>query len=590
MQQTTFEDENQLIDLRQFLSVVRRRKWTVILTVVVVVSLAIFMVYRRAPVYTADARVEVRPLTTSSLLQGYIYDLQSGMDTEAQRVTSQSVVSIAADDLKISPADAQDLSGSVSASVPANTTYIDVSCTQPSPEEAQLCAQAFADGYVKDRNAGAQSAYVDARASALQAIQEDDAKLTDLQKQYADAGSEAERLTIQDQINSVNSDRDAAQLQLLAIPTPSAQAGIITLSAQLPVAPSNKDYVTPVFLALIVGLALGIGLAFVRERLDERVTDRDHFEAALGAPILAIVPRVPGWRNRGDAKLVSVSAPDSAASEAYRAARTTLLYLAREGGLNAIAVTGPGQGEGKTTTTGNLAVSLAQIGKRVVMISCDLRKPRLHRFFGIENTVGVADVLMGLADVPNALFKTQVPGLLMMPSGHTPHNPAELLASDAMDDLINELRKVADYVILDTAPALVVADALGLAPKVDGVIVVADASKSHRSSLEFMSAQLQRSGGQLIGGILNNLDPSDSKKYASYGKYYRSYYQGADRYKLAGDQGYGYDVPPMPTNGNGSATNGAGDSNGSPKKGRRLLPSGRKSKAAAPPKDPQSWS
>jgi non-specific protein-tyrosine kinase len=587
VQQTTFEDENQLIDLRQFLSVVRRRKWTVILTAAVVVSLAIFMVYRRAPAYTANARVEVRPLTTSSLLQGYIYDLQSGMDTEAQRVTSQSVVAIAAEGLGVPETEAQGLSGGVSASVPANTTYIDVSCTQPSPQEAQLCAQAFADGYVKDRNDSAQSAYVDARESALTAIQEDDAKLSDLQRQYGDTGSEAERLTIQDQINSVNSDRDAAQLQLLAIPTPSAQAGIITLSAQLPVAPSNKDYITPVFLALIVGLGLGIGLAFMRERLDERVTDRDHFEAALGAPILAIVPRVPGWRNRGDAKLVSVSAPDSAASEAYRAARTTLLYLAREGGLNAIAITGPGQGEGKTTTTGNLAVSLAQIGKRVVMISCDLRKPRLHRFFGIENHVGVADVLMGLTDVPNALFKTQVPGLLIMPSGHTPHNPAELLASDAMDDLIHELRKVADYVILDTAPALVVADALGLAPKVDGVIVVADASKSHRSSLEFMSAQLQRTGGQLIGGILNNLDPSDSKKYASYGKYYRNYYQGADRYKFAEAPDNGYEnVPPMP-NGNGAATNGSG-SNGSRKKGRRLLPSGRKG-TSTPPQDPQNW-
>jgi capsular exopolysaccharide synthesis family protein len=364
----------------------------------------------------------------------------------------------------------------------------------------------------------------------------------------------------------------------------------------LPSTPSNKDYTSPVFLALIVGLALGVGLAFARERLDERVTDRDHFEAALGAPILAIVPRVPGWRNRNEAKLVSVSAPDGAASEAYRTARTTLLYLAREGGLNVIAITGPGQGEGKTTTTGNLAVSLAQIGKRVVMISCDLRKPRLHRFFGLQNEVGLADVLMGLIDVPGALFKTQVPGLLLMPSGHTPHNPAELLASDAMDSLIDELSKVADYVILDTAPALVVADALGLAPKVDGVIVVAEAQKSHRSSLEYMAAQLQRSGGQLIGGILNNLDPSISKKYGSYGKYYKNYYPGAERYKLANDRGHGKQAPQAEsqTNGKAYSANGngsIGQANGSHKKQRRLLSKGRKStEPSQSPPDPQSWS
>jgi non-specific protein-tyrosine kinase len=592
VQQPAFDDENQLIDLRQFLSVVRRRKWTVILTAAVVVSLAIFMVYRRAPVYTSNARVEARPLTTDSILQGYIYDLQSGMDTEAQRVTSQSVVALAATELGISEADAQSLSGTVTASVPANTTYIDISCTRPTPQDATSCAQAFADAYVTNRIADAKHAYEAALENTQNAIDAAASKVSDLNSQLADATTEAERLSIQDQISAATREGDAAVLQQLAIPTPSPLAGVVTLTAELPSAPSNKNYITPVFLALIVGFALGIGLAFVRERLDERVTDRDHFEAALGAPILAIVPRVPGWRNRGDAKLVSVSAPDSAASEAYRAARTTLLYLAREGGLNAIAVTGPGQGEGKTTTTGNLAVSLAQIGKRVVMISCDLRKPRLHRFFGIENSVGVADVLMGLTDVPNALFKTQVPGLLIMPSGHTPHNPAELLASDAMDDLIHELRKVADYVILDTAPALVVADALGLAPKVDGVIVVADASKSHRSSLEFMASQLQRTGGQLVGGILNNLDPADSKRYASYGKYYRNYYQGADRYKFAEAPDNGYEnVPPMPTNGNGVAANGSGSngqSNGSQKKGRRLLPSGRKSKST-PPQDPQNW-
>ncbi len=515
------ETEPQLVDLREFLGVISRRRMTVAAVVVTVVGLAIAMVYQRTPVYTATARVEVRPLTSNPLYAGAFYDLQSAMDTEAARIASEQIVSGATAIL------GTPTTGSVNATVPANTALIDIACTDPSPDAARACADAFAQAYVEDRRATAMAGYDAATEPYTDEIRRANDELERLEIGLAAATSEVERATLLGEIASVRSERETAQLQLLAVPAASPTPGLVVGPAQTPAAPSNKGYVTTGFLAMIVGLAFGIGLAFVRERLDERLPDRQGFEQALGAPVISVVPKVPGWRDRSDAKVVSLSAPDSAAAEAYRAARTTLLYLAREGGLKVIAVTGPGQAEGKTTTTVNLAVSLAQAGTRVVAISADLRRPRLHRFFHLDNTIGTSSVLSGRGDLVAALHRTDVSNLIVMPSGPVPANPAELLASEAMDDLLAELRSLADIVLIDTAPSLVVSDMLGLAPKTDGVLVVADAASTHRSAVLQVRSQLERVGGQIVGGVLNNLDPASGRRgtYSSYG--YRDDYREA---------------------------------------------------------------
>lgn len=520
------EPDPHLIDLREFLGVLRRRKVTLAIVAVAVVGLALLLVFRRTPVYSSTARVEVRPLTAEANIYGYFYDLQSSMDTEAQRVTSQPVAeraSVAFQATTGESADGLALADSVSVGVPANTTYLDITCTTPSPERSAACADAFAVGYVEDRTAFAESQYADAAAKPKAAIADANRQIEALTVELKQTTDPAARASIVESLAAARQNLESARLQLLNIPAPSAAPAVLALPAEISTVPSNKGYITTGILALIVGLALGIGLAFVRERLDERVPDRSGFEKALGAPVIAVVPRVPGWRSRNEARVVSLSAPDSAAAESYRAARTTLLYLAREGGMNVVAVTGPGQAEGKTTTAANLAVSLAQAGKRVIAVSADLRKPRMHRFFHLGNTTGTADVLTGRTDVVSALARTEVPNLLVMSSGRVPSNPAELLASDAMDDMLAELRTIADVVLIDTPPTLVVSDMLGIAPKVDGVIVVADASSTHLAAIEQLRHQLERGGGTIIGGVFNNQDMSGRRGYVGYG--YRDDYR-----------------------------------------------------------------
>lgn len=521
------DPEPQLIDLREFFSVLRRRKWSVAILTVVVVALAVGLVVKRTPVYTSTAQVEVRPLSASVQL-GASSTTFVNMDTEVQRVTSQAVVQAAAKTMG-APADTAAQVGAisrhVSASAQGTTTFLNIACTEPTPAQAQACADAFSTAYVADRQATAQASYDAARQGPQNQIARDNGQLRTLNDQLLTA-SAASRATILDQIDSTKADLSAAQLQLMQIPTPSPTPAVVSLSPGMPLAPSNKGYITTGVLALLLGLALGVGLAFVRERLDERVTGREEFEGAIGAPVLAVIPAVRSWRKPKEEKLVSLVEPEGLAAEAYRTARTTLSYLCDQRDLHVIAITGPGQNEGKTTTVVNLAVSLAQAGNSVVAVSCDLRKPRLHRFLGLDNDVGLTDILTGRVDINAATQDTTQPNLALISSGTVPSNPAELLASHKIDELLEALKEAFDFAILDTAPALVVADALTLAPKSDGIIVVCDASRTTLAAATQMRHQLHRVGGNVIGGILNNLDPAIAKRYPGYGPYYRY----ADKY------------------------------------------------------------
>ena len=309
-------------------------------------------------------------------------------------------------------------------------------------------------------------------------------------------------------------------------------------------------------LGFVAGLVLGVGFAFVRERMDDRIHGRAQLEASVGAPVLAVVPQVPGWRKRAQTKLVTTSASGSPAAEAYRSLRTNLQFISRDGTVRVISVTSPHAGEGKTTTVANIATTLALTGKRVMALSADLRKPRLHRFFGLSNDEGLSSVLAGQAQLAEVARRVEgLDSLRIVTSGPVPPNPAELLSSDAMESLLTQLRSMADYVVIDTPPVLVVSDAMIVAPRVDGVVVVVDADTTTGGAASHTIDQLEQVGGNVIGSVLNRFDPSKARYYAYAGKYayaYRYHYRHED--SGAGDQGSnGKDrraapVPPPPDN------------------------------------------
>lgn len=502
------ERDPQLLDLRSLLTLLYRRRWSIALVTIVITALALGFVRLRAPVYTSLARVEVRPLTIDEQMQPFASDSFVNMETEAARVTEEAVTRLAAPAIGLDPtsptalADAVD---DVSVTVRVNTTYLDISCTKPSPRTARGCAAAFAAAYIQHRIEGARALYTDTVEAEYLRIQQADERIARLSTELdgLTIDQEAERAIIEAQIDVQNQLIVAAQTNVFSLPTASPDAAVLSRSADFPVQPSNKDYAVTGLLALILGLALGVGLALVRDRLAEHIVAGDELERILEAPILAAVPTLPARTVGRPPALITLVEPESPASHAYRAGAATIAHLAREGSFKVIAVTGPSEGEGKTPATGNLAVALAQSGRHVIAVSCDLRNPSLHRFLDLGNEVGVTDLVLGGVSVGEALQQTETSGLSFIASGPMPDNPTDLLGSEDMGRLLIALRTRFDFVLLDTGPGLV-ADALFLAPHTDGLIVVADAAKTARGAVAHLRRQLESAGGLIIGGILNN--------------------------------------------------------------------------------------
>ncbi len=341
--------------------------------------------------------------------------------------------------------------------------------------------------------------------------------------------------------------------------------GQVVQPAELPRSRSDAGPVKNGIVAFLLGLALGIGFAFLRERLDDRLRGRDDLEQYLGHPVLAVVPKVANWRNKSKVLLVTVAQPKSSASEAYRALRTSVQFIASKEQAKVIMVVSAVAGEGKTTTSANLAVVLAQAGKRVILVSADLRKPRVHRYFDLNNDKGLTNVMSGEDPLDKVLLQTDTHNLQILTSGPTPARPAELLQSQQMGVIIEDLRNRADFVIVDSAPVLVVSDTLALAPIVDGILYVAGADATTRQAVGRSRDQLEQVGAHILGGVLNNFDPQSARDRGyAYGYYYRYSYTGPPQ--AAGVQPYGLAVPGRPAaprpghhppangNGNGSGT------------------------------------
>jgi capsular exopolysaccharide synthesis family protein len=272
----------------------------------------------------------------------------------------------------------------------------------------------------------------------------------------------------------------------------------------------------------IFGLALGVGMAFLRERLDDRFRGRPDVEQAMEAPVLATVPRFP--KERRSRELIVVSEPKGAASEAYRNLRTSLQFLLTQRGAKTLLITSPSEHEGKTATTANLGFALAQAGQNVILVSGDLRRPQLEKYFGVKAEVGLSTYLLGEVDDIGqiVLGDPSLPGLRLLPSGPVPSNPAELLTSPRVGELVAELEAHSDIVIFDAPPVLPVADSVILGSHVGLAVLILDAANTQRSAAVHAKELLQRVGTEVIGCVLNAFDASGSPYY--YEPYYYSQY------------------------------------------------------------------
>ena len=292
--------------------------------------------------------------------------------------------------------------------------------------------------------------------------------------------------------------------------------------AEVPGGPYTPNHGRDWLMAIVLGLALGVGLAYSIEYLDDTVKLPDDVTRRLKLPLLGLVPAVAG----GKLPVLTSPVPHDF-GEAFRSLRTSLVFTNGSPGNRTIAVTSTQPLEGKTTTACNLAIALALGGARVMLIDADMRRPGLHRTMELPNEVGLSHILTGQARVREAVQRTSESNLFVMSAGHVPPNPSELLHSERMKQLIANLEAGPfDWIIMDTPPVLAVTDAVILAPYMSGLVFVIGAEMTRRAHAERAIQTIQGGKPNIIGAVLNRVDLNRNKYYYSryYGYHYKSYY------------------------------------------------------------------
>ncbi len=286
-------------------------------------------------------------------------------------------------------------------------------------------------------------------------------------------------------------------------------------------------------LGLLAGLVLGLLIALAGVVLDNTVHSQIDIEQYLKLPFLGVIPRIPdaAMKSRGsyspDRDLYIVKNPKSALAECARSVRTNLIFMGTDKPLNRLLLTSAGPAEGKTTTAVNLAAAMAQAGNQVLLIDTDLRKPRLHRSFGVSGEVGLTSCLVDSSRLDDAIKSTEVVGLDILPCGPLPPNPAELLHSDRFRGLLDLLDKRYSRIILDSPPVGAVTDAAILSKWVDGSILVVQANKTTKDSVRRAYRRLYDVDANVVGAVLNDFD-LESGTYGSQHYYYYQRYGYGD--------------------------------------------------------------
>jgi len=300
----------------------------------------------------------------------------------------------------------------------------------------------------------------------------------------------------------------------------------------VPTRPVGPDLIRLITLALLGGLGLGLGLTFLMEFMRTTVTSSEEIKHLLGVPVLSVIPEARIGTEPDS--IMRLMTSRRGAAEAIRTLRSNLRFLilrqSSDGKMQTFLVTSAVKGEGKSFISATLAIAFAQTGKRVALVDADLRKPDLHRFFGLDGDVGLANVLRDAAPLESALLPTQLETLKLLPAGVLPKDsdaatPAELFSSEAMQHLLQRLKERFDIVLIDTPPMMAVTDPSILAPMTDGVLLVVELGRVSRSAVQEVKEQLELAQAKLLGVVINKASRKRGYDYYRDYYYYHGYYE-----------------------------------------------------------------
>ena len=518
--------------IRGYLRVVRRGRWWVAAFSLLGLGISLALSLTATRQYTAAAQLLVQSVGNVNIATGSNQTVITPTDvqTELQLVTSAQVQSQVRAQLGSTPG--------VSASEVGQTNIIAVTAVSPDSARAAQIANAYARAFVSWST-----------ATSISNLTVAENQLT---KQINTIGTEIGKLPSSSaaQLSALSNQQAVlkGQLAQLQVAGATASTGLeLVTPATVPTSPSSPKPLENVLLGLIAGLILGIGAAFLRDNLDDTLVTAEAVERVTGSPVLAMVPMVASWRKNVDPVVISVSDPSSQPAEAYRSLRTSLQFVRNDGAMRIILVTSPSAGDGKTATVVNLGAVFAQAGARVVLVSCDLRRPGLSQFLAPDEHVELSSVLTGLEPLDRVLSPVPgVDGLWAFGTREVAANPTELLSGNRMRSLIDDLAGRFDLVLIDSPPVLPVADALILSGYADAVLLLVSAGRTRRGELRRATEKLAQASAPVVGAVLNKATAQDGYGYG-YGSAYHPYVSSVGS-----------------PNGSTADQNGRGKQNGSP--------------------------
>ncbi len=522
------------MDLRYYLRLLKKWLWLFILGGILGVGAGLGMSFLTVPTYQSTVTLLISQ--GSNPMQDYtaILTSQRAATTYVEQLKSSVVLNQVASDLNIETPSGR-LPAGVSVQLVRDTQLIRVSVVDTDPARAQAIANQIAKVFNDQNNAFQLQRYKLVQDDIDRQVAEVRKKIDETQKSLAPLGeagdsrnanapefvrTERTRLTME--LTTLQSQysvllRSAQDVRLAA----SRYIDTVSIStpADLPRVPISPRTSTNALIGLAVGVLLGLGIALRIEYLDDSLKNSDDVSRVLELSTLGNVVRFPKETKNA---LVAVDSPRAPHVEAYRNLRTNLQFSLAVDSAAALVLSSAEPGEGKSTTTANLAVVMAQMGKRVILVDTDLRRPTQHYIFNLPQEPGLTDAFLNEQPLDHVIRETSVPGLHLLTAGKLPPNPAELIASAWMDKLILTLKERYDIVLFDSPPVLPVTDAALLASKTKHLVWVISASKTRTDTLRRAREALAQVDAKILGVVLNRVSSG-----SGYGYYYY-YYNAKD--------------------------------------------------------------
>jgi capsular exopolysaccharide synthesis family protein len=517
-----FAAEPRSIDLRDYWQTVRRRWVLIVVLGVLGAIVAAGYAYKVGPTYTATAEVNVTPVTQGPLNQIAQNQTQVNISTEQAIAQSAQVITGAARILRVSPASLQaKASKNLTVTVPGLSNVLQIAWSAGGPKAAREGANAFAHAYLRYRHSQLASQISYEESVISHQVRSEQSKIASVTTQLNAVPSGTSRhLRLEAQFNELTGQLSTEEGQLQSLPTYNVSGGSV-IPAALPLAPSGLGKKILLILGLLLGLLIGLVVAFLRDAFDDRIRDTGRFERALGAAALAVLPpargRIPvlspaDGRITADRRGARDASGDGRA-EAVRALRATLVAVGARQNVRTILIAGADDTVSASRVVAELGLAIAESGRRVLLVGADMRGSSLPQIFGIPNLTGLSSLLTGGGDPEifarqpksvggSALAENVAKRLALIPSGPQVAQPLAVLDSGAMVGLLSSQRETFDFVLLDSAPVTVVADAVALSAHVDGVIVVASATRSSSRVIVTLRQRLDQVGARVIGGVM----------------------------------------------------------------------------------------